>query len=122
MVPMIAAAQEAASKRGQRLKLLASPWSPPAWMKAPVLGQQSMLLSAKPNGLLSSMQRPWATYFNKWISAYKAHGIDVWAVTVQNEPEATAGWEVSVSACGQEYEPLVTAPASMGRTLTHPSP
>jgi O-glycosyl hydrolase len=55
--------------------------------------RQAMTLSAKPNGLLPEMQRPWANYFSKWISAYKGHGIDVWAVTVQNEPEATAGWE-----------------------------
>ena len=93
MVPMIKAAQAKARDRGERLKLLASPWSPPAWMKLPVSGVQSMLASAKPNGLMPSMQRPWATYFAKWISAYQGHGVDVWGVTVQNEPEAVAGWE-----------------------------
>ena len=93
MVPMIKAAQEAAKKRGQRLKLLASPWTAPAWMKVPVNGVQSMLISAKPNGLKAEMQRPWAKYFSKWIDAYTSHGVDVWGVTVQNEPEATAGWE-----------------------------
>ena len=93
MVPMIKAAQAATKARGERLKLLASPWTPPAWMKVPVNGVQSMLASAKPNGLLPSMQRPWAKYFAKWIAAYQSHGVDVWGVTVQNEPEATAGWE-----------------------------
>ena len=93
MVPMILAAQAKAKSRGERVKLLASPWSPPAWMKLPVNGVQSMLASAKPNGLDPKMQRPWATYFSKWIDAYKAHGVDVWGVTVQNEPEAVAGWE-----------------------------
>ena len=44
---------------------------------------QSMLRSAKPNGLLPEMQRPWATYFSKWITAYAKHGIAMWAVTVQ---------------------------------------
>ena len=62
-------------------------------MKVPVNGVQSMLMSAKPNGLKAEMQRPWAKYFSKWIDAYTAHGVDVWGVTVQNEPEATAGWE-----------------------------
>ena len=99
MIPMIRAAQAAAKARGQSLRLVASPWSPPAWMKRPVydwrVGRevQSMLASAKPSGLLPSMERPWAEYFAKWITAYAGHGIDVWAVTVQNEPEATAGWE-----------------------------
>ena len=94
MVPMIKAAVAAAKDRGVPLKLVASPWSPPAWMKKPVQGiGQSMTASAKPDGLLPEMQRPWAKYFSKWLSAYKAYGIDYWAVTVQNEPEATAGWE-----------------------------
>ena len=39
------------------------------------------------------MQAPWAKYFSKWISAYKAHGVKVWGVTVQNEPENAAAWE-----------------------------
>tara|TARA_B110001452_G_scaffold99062_1_gene82080 strand:+ start:124 stop:2529 length:2406 start_codon:yes stop_codon:yes gene_type:complete len=93
MIPMIKAAMEAVEARGLELKLLASPWSPPAWMKLPLNGVRSMVLSAKPNGLDPKMQRPWAEYFSKWLSAYKAHGIDFWGVTVQNEPEATAGWE-----------------------------
>lgn len=38
------------------LRLLASPWSPPAWMKLPAWGQQSMLLSDAPNCLMPSMQ------------------------------------------------------------------
>eukprot|EP00965_Chrysotila_dentata_P229175 6197025-Pleurochrysis_carterae.AAC.2 len=33
-------------------------------------------------------------YYSKFISAYKAQGIDMWGVTVQNEPEAAVGWEV----------------------------
>jgi O-glycosyl hydrolase len=57
MVPMIRAAQQAASARGVSLKLLASPWSPPAWMKREgPWGGQSMTASAKPNGLLPEMQ------------------------------------------------------------------
>eukprot|EP00967_Tisochrysis_lutea_P080362 scaffold110355_cov31-Tisochrysis_lutea.AAC.8 len=38
-------------------------------------------------------QDAWAKYFSRFISAYKSHGIDVWGVTVQNEPEAAVGWE-----------------------------
>lgn len=36
----------------------------------------------------------------KWIDAYKAHGIPIWAVTMQNEPENNATWE------GCLYTPL----------------
>jgi len=41
----------------------------------------------------TGMQLPWAEYFTKWISAYKAHGVPIWAITMQNEPENNATWE-----------------------------
>ena len=78
MIPMIQAAQKLVEKRGLKLSLFASPWSPPPWMKLPVGGNRSMLLSASPNGLDPAMQRPWAKYFSRFISAYKSHGIPMW--------------------------------------------
>ena len=94
MIPMIKAAQAAVATRGLHLRLLASPWSPPAWMKLPgPTGQRLMTGSAAPNGLDPKMQRPWAEYFSKWLTAYKEHGVHFWGVTVQNEPESHAGWE-----------------------------
>ena len=93
MIPMMLAAQEKIVKRGYKMSLYASPWSPPAWMKRPVLGVQSMLASATPSGLMPSMQRVWAKYFSRFISAYRKQGLDMWGVTVQNEPEAAVGWE-----------------------------
>ena len=93
MLPMMLQAQALVKARGLTLNIYASPWSPPAWMKQPVDGKTSMLISASPNGLNPEMQRPWAKYFGKFLQAYKAHGVHLWAVTVQNEPEATAGWE-----------------------------
>ena len=93
MIPMMQQAQEAVKKRGQPFNIYGSPWSPPAWMKNPAWGMQSMLLSDSPNGLMPSMQRAWAKYFSKFISAYRKHGINLWGVTVQNEPEASVGWE-----------------------------
>ena len=50
MVGMLSAATEAVKAYGSKLRVVASPWSPPAWMKLPVNGVQSMLASAKPNG------------------------------------------------------------------------
>ena len=93
MIPMIQAAQKLFEARGEKLALYASPWSPPAWMKLPVGGKQNMTLSATPNCLMPSMQRTWAKYFSKFIEAYRKQGINMWGVTVQNEPEAAVGWE-----------------------------
>ena len=50
-------------------------------MKLPVGGDQSMVKSASPNGLMPSMQRPWAKYFSKFINAYAKHGLKMWGVT-----------------------------------------
>ena len=93
MLPMMLAAQALVEARGEKLNVFASPWSPPAWMKFEAWGSQSMVASASPNGLMPSMQRPWAKYFSRFIAAYKKRGIDLWGVTVQNEPEAAVGWE-----------------------------
>ena len=52
MIPMILDAQARVAKRGYELKMFASPWSPPAWMKLPVEGAtpaRSMLTSATLN-------------------------------------------------------------------------
>lgn len=60
------------------LKLIASPWSAPAWMKT----SQSM------NG--GSLDPVWygayANYFVRFIEEYRRHGVPVAAITVQNEP------------------------------------
>ncbi|MGZ3693529.1 MAG: glycoside hydrolase family 30 protein [Bdellovibrionota bacterium] len=61
-----------------QLKILLSPWSPPAWMKRP----------QKLNG--GSLSRryfsAYALYLWKTIQAYEAAGLPVTAITVQNEP------------------------------------
>lgn len=77
------------------IRLVASPWSPPSWMKVPVNGNQSMTGSATPNGLIDAdkIKMAWARYISRFVSSYKYKGIDIWAVTPQNEPEFAAPWE-----------------------------
>lgn len=63
--------------------LMASPWSPPAWMK------DNGLLSNPSDAIgspLRSAYGPLAQYFVKFIEAYRAAGVPIWAVTPQNEP------------------------------------
>src|SRR5579859_412728 len=61
-----------------QLKIIASPWSPPGWMKT----SGSMIQGA----LLPSAYLPLAKYFVKFVQAYEAAGIPIYAVTIQNEP------------------------------------
>jgi glucosylceramidase len=70
-----------------RFRLLASPWSPPAWMKT----NNRM----DDGGSLRTEYRPaWANYFVRFVKAMRdEEKINVWALTVQNEPEAHQTWE-----------------------------
>jgi len=73
-------------KLNGRLTLFASPWSPPAWMK----DNNDMLHG----GVLKKELYPvWADYFVKFIQQYRAAGVPVWGITVQNEPMNKAPWE-----------------------------
>jgi glucosylceramidase len=62
------------------LRIVASPWTAPAWMKVP----QTLF-----GGVLSNdtnVRRTYAQYFRLYVEAYARHGIPIFAVTVQNEP------------------------------------
>jgi glucosylceramidase len=64
-----------------KLKVMATPWSPPAWMKT----NQSLI-----GGRLIDSPRIYATYaqyFVEFIKAYRREGVPIYAVTVQNEPQ-----------------------------------
>lgn len=93
ILPMMRAANQIVRARGYDLRITASPWSPPAWMKLPKDGKRTMIGSPKPNGLDPQYQRAYAKYFSAFVDTYKTKGIDIWAVTVQNEPENPAEWE-----------------------------
>ncbi|HCT24034.1 MAG TPA: glucosylceramidase, partial [Chitinophagaceae bacterium] len=60
------------------IKILASPWSAPVWMKDNN--------SSIGGSLLPQYYSVYAQYFVKYIQAMKARGITIDAVTVQNEP------------------------------------
>jgi len=60
------------------IKLLATPWSPPVWMKD---NGNSVGGSLKPE-----YYEVYAKYFVKYIQAMKAEGITIDAITPQNEP------------------------------------
>ncbi len=95
MIPMMKTAAEVLREGwGEDMHIVASPWSPPAWMKSGDKG--SMLGSEKEclrEGYKSKYAETWARFLAMWVDAYKANGVNIWAVTVQNEPEFAAPWE-----------------------------
>src|SRR5215469_380253 len=60
------------------IKIIASPWSPPGWMKT----SGSMIQGA----LLPSAYQPLARYFVQFVQQYEAAGVPIYAITMQNEP------------------------------------
>lgn len=68
------------------LNLMASPWSPPKWMKT----NNEM----NNGGKLKKEYYPlWAEYFVIYIEAMKEKGFSIWSVSVQNEPAAKQTWD-----------------------------
>jgi glucosylceramidase len=80
-----------------KLRLYASPWSPPAWMK----DNNDLLHGGK---LKPTFQQTWANYFVKFIRTYQAKGIPIWGLTVQNEPMASQRWESCVYTAEDERD------------------
>jgi glucosylceramidase len=94
LVPFIKAAQAAAP---EPLKLLASPWSPPAWMKTN--GQMSFGGKLRPE-----YRTAWAHYYCRYVQEYAALGIPIWALSVQNEPLAVQTWESCIYTAEEERD------------------
>lgn len=67
------------------LKIMASPWSPPGWMKDPSTMSPVSMLGG---GLLlsSANETAFANYFVKYIQAYQTAGIPIDYISLQNEP------------------------------------
>jgi glucosylceramidase len=61
-----------------KIKILGSPWSPPAWMKTNG--------SSKGGSLKTTCYHAYALYFVKYIEAMRTEGISIDAITIQNEP------------------------------------
>lgn len=99
LIPLIKRAQAAIHSRyagKQSLKLLASPWSAPWWMKT---GRTMIGSSLRPE-----CQAVWANYIGKWIQAYNDKGIPIWGITVQNEPESSNIFESTKMPAHEQAE------------------
>lgn len=74
---------QAALQRNPNLKIFAVPWSAPAWMKTNG--------SLNAGSLKPEYFSVYADYFVKFVQAYEAHGLPIYAVCPQNEPLHTTG-------------------------------
>lgn len=92
ILPLIRAAQET---YGKKMAFMAAPWSPPAFMKTN--GEMNH------GGKLKREYYPlWASYFVKFIEAYKQAGVSVDFLTTQNEPMAVQTWDSCIYTSEEE--------------------
>ena len=68
------------------LKIMASPWTAPKWMKVNNLTDLKPYDSWTGGQLNPKYYQDYATYFALWIKAFNKEGIDIYAMTPQNEP------------------------------------
>jgi glucosylceramidase len=87
-----------ARKVNPDLFLFSSPWSPPGWMKF----NRSMLGGT----IRKSNLEPYSRYFQKFLEAYKAEGVGIDAITVQNEVDTTVDGRYAACQWSQEDEIL----------------
>jgi glucosylceramidase len=85
-IPLLREGLAAARGYGSEMRVIATPWSAPAWMKA----NKTMLKGGK---LLPEYREAWAQYYVEFIQAYEKAGVPIWGLSVQNEPMATQTWE-----------------------------
>ena len=87
----------ALARAGGPVKLFASPWSAPAWMKT----NGDMLHGGK---VKPEYRDAWARYFVRFVLEYEQEGVPIWGLTVQNEPMATQTWESQVFTAEEERD------------------
>ena len=76
--------------REPALKLVASPWTAPAWMK----DNQDWYGAGRGGTLLPRHHDTFARYMVRYLQAYRDAGVPIWAVTPENEPVGNGGqWE-----------------------------
>jgi glucosylceramidase len=93
------------------LKIIGSPWTCPRWMKVADINTKAAYNSWTGGHLNPDYYQDYATYFVKWIKAFAAEGISIYAVTPQNEPLNAGNCASTYMPCAEEA-PFVKVLAS----------
>ena len=94
LIPFI---KEALNEASSPVLIMASPWSPPPWMKT----NNQMNHGGK---LKEEFQDTWAEYYCKYIEFYERDGVPIWGISVQNEPEAVQTWDSCIYTGEEERD------------------
>lgn len=75
IIPMIKDAMRIST---DGFKIISSPWTAPPWMKDNK--------DWRGGRLLPEFYPTWALFFSKYIKSYQKEGINIWGITIENEP------------------------------------
>ena len=85
------------------IKFLASPWTPPGWMKEKNNEfTEDNEYNLKGGKLKNEYIETLAKYYRKFIQAYKQQGIPIYAITLQNEPMLETNYPSCAMTSDQE--------------------
>lgn len=98
IIPMI---KDAKSISSEGFRIIASPWTAPPWMK-----DNKDWRGGK---LLHEYYPTWAQFFSKYLESYKNEGIDIWGITIENEPLGN----------GQNWESMHYTPQEMNEFVNN---
>jgi glucosylceramidase len=94
------------------LKIIGSPWTCPIWMKVKSLDDPQPFPSWTSGQLNPKYYSDYAEYFVRWVNEFHRNGINVYAVTPQNEPlnrgnsaSLFMGWEEQRNFVGNALLP-----------------
>ena len=92
ILPMLEYAKKTA---GENLKLMLTPWSPPAFMKTN--GKRTGGGKLKPE-----YRKLWAEYICRYIREFQNRGFEVQRISIQNEPKAVQTWDSCLFTAEEE--------------------
>ncbi|MDR0894756.1 MAG: glucosylceramidase [Prevotellaceae bacterium] len=98
------------------VKILGSPWTCPRWMKVNNLTDLKPFESWTSGQLNPAYYADYATYFVKWIEAFRTAGIHIYSITPQNEPlnrgnsaSLFMGWQEQATFVKEHLAPAIKA-------------
>ncbi|MNQ76372.1 O-Glycosyl hydrolase family 30 [compost metagenome] len=83
------------------IKVFASVWSPPAWMK-----DNNSLIGGN---FLTTYTDTYAKYLRRAIQAYEAQGIPIYAVTIANEPDYCTNTYPQMCMTGDQIKGVINS-------------
>ena len=82
------------SQQDKTFRIMANTWTAPAWMKENGKYYERENGFHRGGALLPEYYQTYADYIARYVEAWRAEGVDIWAVTPVNEPMGNdGGWE-----------------------------